>query len=222
MSNELHPLLQAYYTEVDPGKRRKILEEYDAAADAGLSGRTGEKPAGGPVGARTSAEADAYRRDLYAARHFDKKQGSQQPDHFLWNLMNLCTIFKSPGIFPKWHKKEVRSLLRKMQLDERPLRDKTCEAALYWEFRNVVHRYYVTCEDSTYGRAFFGMVPANNEKRAVLCCTDIWGFSYGIAQMVGLEEDMALLCRAANDEYCALVPEAASLDEEYRKYNKKG
>jgi hypothetical protein len=37
--------------------------------------------------------------------------------------------------------------------------------------------------------------------------------------MTGLEEEMELLCRAANDEYCALVPEAESLDAAYRAFN---
>jgi hypothetical protein len=29
---------------------------------------------------------------------------------------------------------------------------------------------------------------------------------------------MSILCRAANDEYCALNPEAGSLEAEYKRY----
>lgn len=202
MATEMHPLLQEYYDETDPDKRRKCLEKYetDPAAASDPSGK--------------------YRRDLFEARYVDPKKPARTVDRFLWNIMSFSAIYKTPGLFPKHHKKEVLSALRNMQLDEKLLNDPACEDALYREYRNAVHRYYATCSESSYAGGFFGLIPAKPEKRASQCCIDIWSFSYGIAGMVGLEQEMALFCRAANDEYCILVPGTASLEEAYKRVSK--
>lgn len=200
----LHPLLQSYYAELDPEKRQKILEEYLMKVHAGQS-----------------AGAEDYRKMLFAARHINKKRPGQMIDRFLWNLITLLSIHKTPGLFPKRHKREVLKALKEMQMDERPLTDPACEEILYLEYRNAIHRYYISCDDLSYGRTLFGMVVPDAAKRAAQRCADIWGFSYGIARLVGAEEEMSLLCRAAEDEYCALVPDAGSLEEAYRRSHVK-
>ena len=103
MATELHPLLQEYYEETDPDKRRKCLEKYESDPAA------------------ASDPACQYRRDLYEARFTDPKKPGRIVDRFLWNLMSFSVIQKTPGLFPKHHKKEVLSAMRNMQLDERPL-----------------------------------------------------------------------------------------------------
>ena len=185
MATELHPLLQEYYEETDPDKRRKCLEKYESDPAA------------------ASDPACQYRRDLYEARFTDPKKPGRIVDRFLWNLMSFSVIQKTPGLFPKHHKKEVLSAMRNMQLDERPLNEPVCEDALYRELRNAVRRFFSTCSDSSYAGGFFGLIPAKPENR-----------------LLGLEQEMALLCRAANDEYCALVPGTVSLEEAYKINNK--
>lgn len=202
MATELHPLLQEYYEETDPDKRRKCLEKYESDPAA------------------ASDPACQYRRDLYEARFTDPKKPGRIVDRFLWNLMSFSVIQKTPGLFPKHHKKEVLSAMRNMQLNERPLNEPVCEDALYRELRNAVRRFFSTCSDSSYAGGFFGLIPAKPEKRNAQCCIDIWSFSCGISRLLGLEQEMALLCRAANDEYCALVPGTVSLEEAYKINNK--
>ena len=199
MANELHPLLEPYYTETEPDLRKNKLDAYSED---------------------TGTKADQYRKDLYAARHVDKKHPEKPVDRFLFNLISLATIVKSPGLFPKFRKREVLSILSSMQLDERPLNEPVCEDALYRELRNAVRRFFSTCSDSSYAGGFFGLIPAKPEKRNAQCCIDIWSFSCGISRLLGLEQEMALLCRAANDEYCALVPGTVSLEEAYKINNK--
>ncbi|MDO5131676.1 MAG: hypothetical protein Q4D81_01690 [Eubacteriales bacterium] len=144
-----------------------------------------------------------------------------EADFFLRDFLTLLSIFKNSGLFPKRLKKEVRSILRNLQLDDRPLQDKACENVLYMEIRNAVRRYFVTCHDSSYGRKFLGMASASEEERESLRCKDTWGFSFGIADLLELAEEMETLCRAANDEYCASVPDAESLPAAYRYYGGK-
>jgi hypothetical protein len=199
MLTELHPLLQSYYTETKPDVRKKHLDEYSKAADA---------------------EADRYRKELYSCRHVDKKHPEKQIDRFLFNLISLTTMFKTPGIFPKFRKREVLSIIKEMQLDARPLQDPLCRDALYWEYRNAVRRYIATCSDPSYGRKLLGMVASDEASRKAQCCQDVWAFSYGVAELVGAQNEMEILCRASNDEYCALTPEAESLEADYKKYTR--
>ena len=199
MEIELHPLLEAYYTETEPDIRKNKLDAYSGNSDT---------------------KADQYRKDLYACRHIDKKHPEKQVDRFLFNLISLATIAKTPGFFPKFRKKEVLSIVTSMQLDDRPLQDPECEAVLYWEYRNAVRRYIATCDDPSYGRTLLGMKPSDAAGRREKCCEDVWSFSFGVADMVGLQKEMAALCRAANDEYCILHPDVESLEAEYKRYNK--
>ena len=200
MANELHPLLEPYYTETEPDLRKNKLDAYSED---------------------TGTKADQYRKDLYAARHVDKKHPEKPVDRFLFNLISLATIVKSPGLFPKFRKREVLSILSSMQLDERPLQDPECESVLYWEYRNAVRRYIGTCDDPSYGRTLLGMKASDAAGRREKCCDDVWCFSYGVAALVGLKKEMATLCRAANDEYCVLRPDVESLEAEHKKYKKK-
>ena len=201
MEKELHPLLQAYYTETIPENRKKQLEEYERSTTA-------------------DTPADQYRRDLFEYRYVDKKRPNQPVDRFLWRFMSLGTIFRTPGFFPKFRRREAISLLTGMHLDDRPLKDPLCEEVLYREYRNGVRRYIATCSDPSYGRKLLGLMVADDHNRRRQCCMDVWGFSYGISSLLGLEKEMALLCRAANDEYCALNPDVESLETEYKKYAK--
>lgn len=212
MSTELHPLLQQYYEEISPEKRKDLLDRYETA-QCGSSGQGAEDFDSG---------VQVYRRALYEARYFDKKRPDQKVDRFLWNLMTFLTIQKSPGFFPKHHRKQVRAAMQRMQVDDRPLRDEACREALYRELRNTVRRYYSTCSDPAYGRTLFGMMTADEGTKTAQCCKDIWGFSYGIAGITGTGDELDLLCRAANDEYCALVPEAESLEAACKKLNPRG
>lgn len=201
MTEEMNPLLEAFYTEVEPEVRKKQLEEY--------------------IQSNPEDPVLDYRKALYDARHFNRKRPDHAIDTFLWNLISLSALHRSPGLFPKRHRKEVLSILRKMELDDRPRQDSKCEEALYWEYRNAMRRFLASCEDPSYGRKLFGMVSPDKGSRERQRCDDMWGFSYGIAEMTKTEEEMSLLCRAANDEYVAKVTNAASLKADHDIYNKK-
>ena len=197
MAMELHPLLEPYYKETDPEIRKNKLDAFSGQSDT---------------------PADQYRKSLFECRHVDKKHPERLVDRYLFNLISLAAVFKSPGFFPKFRKREVLSILKGMQIDDRPFSDPLCEEVLYLEYRNAVRRYIDTCDDPSYGRSLLGMKPSDKEGRKQKCCIDVWGFSFGVASLVGLEKEMRILCRAANDEYCALNPEAESLEAEYKRY----
>lgn len=254
---ELHPLLQAYYDEIDPAKRYGHLLAYLDAAPSGGSAVSGAGTSssgadGTPAGAGTAASgagrssaADAYRIALFNARYgagretglaalfcirTKKSRGTAAPDTglslkapgdadlFLGELLTLLTMRKNSSFSQKRQKKEVLAILRKMQIDDRPLQDPGCSEALYLELRNVVRRYFATCHDSSYGRKLFGLSSSSDREREALRCMDTWNFSYGIADKLDLGREMALLCRAADDEYCASAPGTESLRSARERY----
>ena len=224
---ELHPLLTSYYDEVDPPKRYALLKEYAEAVGSEMT------------------PADAYRIALFNARHSDpgakgffsifgkpKSQGSKagggnglsvpnapgELDIFLREILLMLTIHKNPGPFPKNMRKDVLTSLSTLRLDDRPSRDKECEEVLYLEMRNAIKRYFSTCQDYSYGRKFLGLGTAKPEERERLRCFDTWGFSFGLARLLELTEEMELVCRAANDEYCASVEGVESLEAAFKQY----
>lgn len=224
---ELHPLLISYYDEIDPPKRYAYLKEYAEAVGIGMS------------------PADVYRIDLFNARHSNsneksifgifgksKSPGSRagsgndsslpnppgELDVFLRELLVMLTIYKNGSPFPKKNSKDVLTCLSTLRVDDRPSRDKDCEEVLYLELRNAIKRYFSTCQDYTYGRKLLGLGIAKPEERERLRCFDTWGFSFGLARFLDLTEEMELICRAANDEYCASVDGAESLEFVYKKF----
>ena len=227
---ELHPLLQDFYEEIEPKKRHNHLKEYLEAAG----------------GAKTPA--DEYRVALFNSRHADSnKPGSLgllgmskarakktdtpagpavltppgEMDAFLRVILVLLTIYKNPGFFPKKNIKEVLSLMDTLMLDDRASNDQDCQEAFYLEMRNAVKRFFSTCHDSSYGRKLLGLSASSNEEKERLRCFDTWGFSFGIARLLQLEQELDILCRAANDEYCASAPDAESLESAYKKMGGK-
>ena len=130
----------------------------------------------------------------------------------------MLTIYKNGSPFPKKNSKDVLTCLSTLRVDDRPSRDKDCEEVLYLELRNAIKRYFSTCQDYTYGRKLLGLGIAKPEERERLRCFDTWGFSFGLARFLDLTEEMELICRAANDEYCASVDGAESLEFVYKKF----
>ena len=144
-----------------------------------------------------------------------------EADLYLRNILTMLTIYRNGGLFFKHSKKEVLAMLQEIQLDERPLQDKNFEDILYREIRNAFRRYFSTCQSSAYGKKLLGTVDASEEEKEILRCTETWIASYGMASHLGLTSQMAIWCRAANDEYCASVQGVSSLEDAYIAYGGK-
>lgn len=226
---QLHPQLDDYYNEINPVKRHAHLKAYMEA-----------------VGQNGTA-ADAYRVALFNARHsadtstffkfFGKKkntagkaEGSDNPavpnppgevDLYLRELLTLLAIYKNTKRFSNRQKKDVLSALNTLQVDDRASESKECEEVFYLELRNAIKRYFSTCHDSSYGRKLCGLASSSDSEKEQLRCSDTWSFSYGVSGLLDLKEEMTLLCRAANDEYCASVDNADSLENAFKRFGGK-
>ena len=195
-------LLENYYEELDPDKRRALLDEY-------LSGAPSEDPA---------AE---YRKVLFDYRYTDPKDPERRVDNYMWALLSLMYTHRGSVIFPQRNVKEVRRIMKDLEQDERVHTDECFAEAFMLEVRNAVRRYFDTCKSDNYHKKLFGMTHSSSDEKEKQRCIDTWKMSAGLAQRVGLEDEMSLFNRAVAEEYRLSRADALTLEEAYRNYKKK-
>ena len=195
-------LLENYYEELDPDKRRVLLDEY-------LSGAPSEDPA---------AE---YRKVLFDYRYTDPKDPERRVDNYMWALLSLMYTHRGSVIFPQRNVKEVRRIMKDLEQDERVHTDECFAEAFMLEVRNAVRRYFDTCKSDNYHKKLFGMTHSSSDEKEKQRCIDTWKMSAGLAQRVGLEDEMSLFNRAVAEEYRLSRADALTLEEAYRNYKKK-
>lgn len=198
---DLDDLLESYYDEIDPGKRWTILEEYLAAED-------------------NCDPAAAYRKALYEYRCIDSANPERKVDRFMLAFLDYLYLYRSSRVFPARHVKETLKTLHSLELDDRVHTDPLFAEAWSLEIRNAVKRYFETCKSDNYHRKFFGVTASNADEKEKQRCFDAWRMSYGLAERLGIEEEMALFCRAVSDEYRLSRADGLSLKEAYRSYKK--
>ena len=198
---DLDDLLESYYDEIDPGKRWTILEEYLASED-------------------NCDPAAAYRKALYEYRCIDSANPERKVDRFMLAFLDYLYLYRSSRVFPARHVKETLKTLHSLELDDRVHTDPLFAEALSLEIRNAVKRYFETCKSDNYHRKFFGVTASNADEKEKQRCFDAWRMSYGLAEHLGIEEEMALFCRAVSDEYRLSRADGLSLKEAYRSYKK--
>ena len=173
-------ILGEYYRELEPAARKKLYAEMEAS---------GELP-------------EEVRR-LCELRYTDRTQPGNEVDLFLWHFVNLQQYHDAPGLLRKRTRREILSALERMGLGpgapSRP-EDGPC---LYWELRNAARRYFGTLAAPSYGRKLFGVLPAKDDEREARMRGDARKLSRGNAEKYDLSAEMALFCRAVEDEYMA-------------------
>ena len=178
---EQGPCWDAFYRELDPGKRRRMLEEL--------------------IQAEPDDGANRYRQMLLEARHGAKKAGAEV-DRFLFQFVNLVQLYRSSKLFRGSARRETEKMMRELLWTEAAQYGEAGERALYWELRNAAMRYFKTCEGSLYNRALFGMVPSSDAGRKERVSKEVWQMTDGICGRTGLDAEMMLWKRAVLDAYC--------------------
>ena len=193
--------LDSYYEELDPVKRLDYLKAHEAAAGSD-----------DPV--------LSYRKELYSYRYTDPKDPSRKVDHFMMALLTFMYLFKRGVLFPGLYTKEVRGLIKDMERDERVHADEDMADAFKLEVRNAVRRYFDTCKSDSYHKKFFGIQHSTADEKETQRCLDTWRMSVGVANRLGLKDEMALFCQAVDEEYRLSRADGLSIEEAYRKFKK--
>ena len=85
-------LLESYYEEIDPDKRKKILDEYLAAAG-------------------DSDPAAAYRKALYEYRFVDPADPQRKLDRFMLAFLDFLYLYRSSRVLPGRYVRESTRIL---------------------------------------------------------------------------------------------------------------
>jgi hypothetical protein len=179
-----------FYQELEPKERQKMFAELQMT-----------EPDDG---------ANELRKKLMDARYKDPKDDTREVDNFLWQCLNLPYLYKRAKVMKFGVQKEVRKGLQDLCLDQAAEYGEAGEKAVYWEVRNAIKRYFSTCTGSHYRRKVFGVMAASEDEKKIQILKDAWQMSYGIAGIIGLEEEMKLYCQAVRDEYSTLDEGAAA------------
>ena len=196
---DLNDLLESYYEDIDPAKRRNILDEYIAAA-------------GG------SDPAASYRKALYEYRYVDPADPQKKLDRVMLAFLDFLYLYRSSRVLPGRYVKEVQATIKALELDEKVHADPLFAEAFGMEIRNAARRYFETCKTDGYHRKFFGITASKPEEKEKQRCIDVWRMSYGLAERLGLEEEMDLFCRALSEAYRLSRVDGLTLTEAYRSY----
>ena len=196
---DLSDLLESYYEEIDPAKRKRILDEYLAAA-------------GG------SDPAASYRKALYEYRYVDPADPQKKLDRVMLAFLDFLYLYRSSRVLPGRYVKEVQATIKALELDEKVHADPLFAEAFGMEIRNAARRYFETCKTDGYHRKFFGITASKPEEKEKQRCIDVWRMSYGLAERLGLEAEMDLFCRALSEAYRLSRVDGLTLTEAYRSY----
>lgn len=187
-----------YYQELEPKERKRLYEELKSS-----------EPDDG---------ANAFREQIFAARHTDPKLPGHEVDYFLFQCVSLIQTYHIANFFRRRAAEEVEKAFQLMCYDEASQYGEAGEKALYWELRNAASRYFKTCESSGYNRALFGLIHANKEGRLDRMCRDAWQITHGLARRIGQEDRMWIWNRAVLDAYLQADVGGA---ERLKKYEEK-
>ena len=152
-----------------------------------------------------SDPAASYRKELYEFRHVDPRDPSS---------------YKNSRFLPGRYVKEVEVAVKDLEHDEKVHSDPQFADAFIMEVRNAAKRYFDTCKTDGYHRKFFGIAPSKADEKEKHRCLETWRMSYGLAQRMGLEDEMALYNKAISDEYRLSRVDGLSLEDAYRAYGK--
>ena len=192
----------AYYRELEPGKRRAMLNELCAS-----------EPDDG---------ANAYRKALFEARHVDEKSPGREVDRMLFMCVYFLQLYKTARIFKSSAVKEILQSLRETRFDMSAQYGEAGEKALYWEIRNAAARYLSTCASPGYNRGLFGLTPSRDTGRQERILRDVWQMSEGLSRRTGLTGELALWNQAILDTYSLTGEDARTRFENTGRMRPKG
>ena len=193
--NELSAGWSEYYRELEPARRRELLDALCAS-----------EPDDG---------ANAFRRRLFDARYAPVKGKGGVADRFLYHSMSFMQHSQNARLFKGHVARQVKSALKEMLVDEAAVLGEAGERALYWELWNTAMRFFDCCDSPAYNRQLFGLIPSGDESRRSRICRDVWRMTRGIARYTGLETQLEPWCRAVLDAYQSLDRDAQRRFEEY-------
>ncbi len=174
---EISHLLKEYFAELDPLRRREILDSLPADDDT------------------------EFLRALYASRYSDhENKGRKNVDWWLWRCICLQILYGRGRFLRTFRNREVAGIIGELFMND------SHHTFLYHEYRNTARRYLSTCNSANYASRMMGFRQASDEEKVIRACQDIWQMSAGIAKSAGVEAEMHLWVESFRDELYEYSP----------------
>ena len=191
------PTIAKYYREKDPMERLKLLEQSIAA---------GEEP-----------EENKIRKELWDIRYSDKSEtGDTRADGYLglWMTMEFNRNSASRFFGTRSAKKEIGKYLKKLKFQELQEKGGLYEELLYRECCHLVLVYMDLCQtDKSYNTILCGLVTMKKDDVKSKLQRDIYETAVKVPRELDMEQELALLTRAARKVYEDYFPGEGGLPE---------
>ena len=185
---------EAWYKETDPEIRLQMLPALIASQkDDGLN---------------------MWRLRLFGIRHklslqpdgmtaASTAEGEGSVDRYLWQFVNFSQIAGTSRLLRFLNRREVIRTLQELGITQAVQDGPAGEEAAYLEVGNATRRFLKACQNETYGRSLFGLIPSTAKERQVLAYREIMKVTEELPERLGLTQEMALWTRAVRDAYAA-------------------
>lgn len=188
-------LLKKYYSEYEPVKRGKILDELVA-----------EDP----------DRSNLRRKEIYDLRYdiANLKKNGVVGDGYvnLWMTMKYSAENNTGWFGCKGARKEITKLLDKMGI---PGFIQSDEKMMYDEFYHLSALYITSSRtDRNYTTALMGMMPMKDEAILRKIAGDIYMVGYVMPSRIKMEDEFAVFSRAVRDAYYDILPDNREYLEE--------
>ncbi len=170
-----------FYSEVDPAKRREILEKItEEAEDDG---------------------ANELRASLLKTRHLPPKNAVRDVDNGIWHMIVVPSNLKLQYRLTPGTKGEIKKSMRELGVEAVDKNDPVAVSAVYWEIRNIAKRYFTTCNGPKYARKYFGILQSSDEEKLKKTAEDVWACAEGVPEHYGLVDEMRIFSDAVRDAF---------------------
>lgn len=192
MAIESKSLLDRYYQEQDPMKRKKILEKYTA---------TGEEP-----------ELNAIRKEIWEKRYSDGSSAVKngRADGYLRIWMETKFADGNTSHFfggVKRAQKSFRKLIAAAGLDNIEAKSKEYQELLYRECLHAATLYLDSClSDKNYSTGLLGLMKLPDDAIATKISKDVYVTAIRVPRQLDLEKELAYFSRAALEVYFEKFP----------------
>lgn len=190
------PTIAQYYRETDPAKRKELLDQ--AIAEEGAT------------------EENQARREIWDARYSMKSDLGGQADGYLkfWMTIEFNRTSANRWFGLRSARKGLTKEMNQVRFFELADRNDLYKELVYRECEHLVRMYMDLCQtDKSYTTALCGLMTIKKDDVKAKLQNDIFETAVKVPRELGMEEEMALLTRAARKVYEEYFPGEGGLPE---------
>ena len=190
------PIIAQYYRETEPKKRKQLLDQAIASGE--------------------DQEANEIRREIYEARYKNTTNDGGIADGYLkfWMALEFKRNAGHKILGPGKAQNEILKELDDVKFREIRAKSPLHEELLYRECKHLVKFYMTLCaQDKNYNSILCGLITIKKESSEAKMKRDIYETAIRLPKDLNLEEELALVTKAAHEVYGQEYPEESGFPE---------